>query len=118
MKAASSGFGSGNRDVLTVLPAVMSGAAGGGTVSDRKSKSKDRPRPKKQPDVGNELPCERALEQGNYLAARKLARQALSGDDAAVAREVLARVAVDKVPLLVFLGCLTFFLVVAWAGLR
>ncbi len=93
-------------------------------MADKKNKKKQNksagkskePAKKKQEPV-QPLPFEQAYEAGNFAAAHRLAGAALEGEHAKRANEVLGRISVDKVPLLVFAGCLVFISIIAALGL-
>lgn len=88
-------------------------------MSDKGGKKKKAAGKKAEAATGQAaLPFELAYEQGNYAGARRLARAALEGPDAARAREVLERIGVSRIPLLVFAGSLLLFTLVALLGLH
>jgi len=93
-------------------------------VADKKNKKKQnksagkgKESVKKTPEPAQPLPFEQAYEAGNYAAAHRLAGAALEGEHAKRASEVLGRISVDKVPLMVFAGCLVFISIIAALGL-
>ncbi|MFH1812043.1 MAG: hypothetical protein ABIJ09_25110 [Pseudomonadota bacterium] len=91
-------------------------------MSDKGSKKKKKAQPKQPEPVarkstGASLPFELEFERGNYAGARHLALGAVAGADGARARDILDRIRVDKIPLLVFAGCLALIALIAGLGL-
>ena len=60
---------------------------------------------------------EQAYERGNYAAARRLAKQAVQGENTQSAQAVLNKISVDKIPLIVFAICLILISSIALIGL-